>query len=421
MKNKKSIIILIVLTSLFLGITGIIIYNKTNKPPLNKPKQPLQIPSSYNQYVITNKDAIIYDNNLNEVGKVSSGVKLELLEESKSINNEYFRISFLEQEYYINYNDFDKNENISNNNQRYKNYIVFNKNIVTNNNTTLYDENGNMVFQFNKPFELPIIINDNDNYGVEFNNTLLYVKNESIYEIKDKHNTDKTNSSGVAVLNYHDFYDDKNAIETANCQSDICHSKSQFKEHLDYIKNNNIFTLTMEEIEMYVDGKIQLPKSVLITIDDGNKPHHAVDMLTEYKMMGTIFLVTSMFDETAYYKTEYIELHSHSHNLHVAGVCPGGTYGGGIMCLDETTLLADLKTTREQLNNTTAFCYPFYDYNNYSINVLKKAGFTMAFAGQEGDALVKVGMNKFRLPRLVVTTYTTMDYFINYFEQIKWV
>ena len=73
-----------------------------------------------------------------------------------------------------------------------------------------------------------------------------------------------------------------------------------------------MLTLKMKEVEMYVDGKIRLPKSVLITIDDGGKTKDGIDLLTEYKMYATIFLVTSWFDPKDYYKTEFIELHSHS-------------------------------------------------------------------------------------------------------------
>ena len=50
---------------------------------------------------------------------------------------------------------------------------------------------------------------------------------------------------------------------------------------------------------------------------------------------------------------------------------------------------------------------------------LKEAGFTMAFAGNYGDGLVKVGMDKFRLPRYVITTSTTIWGLDNYFNRIK--
>ena len=94
--------------------------------------------------------------------------------------------------------------------------------------------------------------------------------------------------------------------------------------------------------------------------------------------------------------------------MHKAGDCPNGQ-GGGIQCLSEKIIQEDLKKSREKLNNTTYFCYPFYEYNDYSISVLKEAGFTMAFGGtlEDGKRKVTVGSNKFKLPRYVIYNTTT--------------
>ena len=250
--------------------------------------------------------------------------------------------------------------------------------------------------------------------------TKIYIKKNDVKEINKNNNTDKKNSSGIAVLNYHAFYDENNAEERANCTTEICHSKKQFKSQLNLIKEKDMLTLQMKEVEMYIDGKVQLPKSVLITIDDGPKTKIAVDLLTEYKMYATIFLVTSWFDEKEYYKTDYIELHSHTHNMHDGGKCPGGQ-GGAIKCLPEEEIQKDLKQSREELNGSTVFCYPFYEYNDYSIKMLKQAGFTMAFIGEgnNSDNLIHVGSDKFRLRRFVIVTYTTISDLNKYFDQIK--
>ena len=283
--------------------------------------------------------------------------------------------------------------------------------------TEFYDENGNLVYSFNEGYSLPIIIKDTDRYGVEFNNRLLYIKSDE-GEVINNTNTDKHNASGVGVFNYHAFYDENDPSDS--CPTVICHSKKQFKEQLDYLKENNILTLKMKELEMYIDGKLQLPKSVLLTIDDGGRDKIAVDMLTEYKMYATIFLITAWYDPSTYYKTDYIELHSHTNNMHNTGVCPGGQ-GGGIKCLSEEEIQTDLKTSREKLGGSTYIAYPFYEYNEYSIRMLKEAGFTMAFAGEwdKSDNLVHVGSDKFRLRRFVIVTYTTIKGINEYLGQIK--
>lgn len=381
------------------------------------------IKNHYNQYVITNKEAKMYelkDNNYKEVGLISKNIELELLDITIDENTKYFQINSDELNYYIYYEDVDVINNITAVNNRYKNYIVFNKSIITNDITNFYDENNNLVYKLSKSYTLPIIIMDKDKYGVEFNNRLLYIKSEDIKEVIDSNNTDLSNSSGVGVLNYHAFYDESNAEEKANCTTEICHSKEQFKTHLEYLKENNILTITTNELEMYIDGKLQLPKSVLITIDDGPKTEVAINLLEEYKMYATIFLVTSWFNTNEYTQSQYIELHSHTHNMHDGGKCPGGQ-GGAIKCLPKEEILSDLRASRDALNGSTVFCYPFYEYNDYAINLVKEAGFTMAFIGESNysDNLVHVGSNKFKLRRFVIVTYTTMDDLDKYFNQIK--
>lgn len=416
-KNNKIIIIISLLLIILIGVIIFIYYSKDSVMPIIDNTK--EIEKHYNEFVKTNKEAILYNEKEEEIGKIGKDVELTLNNINIDKDTKYFSIKDLEG-YYIKYEDVDKIDKLTDIDQRYKEYIPFNQNIVTNDTTNFYDENDNLIYSLKKELSLPIIIKEDDKYGVEYNNRLLYVKTEDVKEVVDNHNTDKTNSTGVAVLNYHAFYDENDAEARANCNTSICHSRKQFKSQLDLIKEKGMLTLKMKEVEMYIDGKIRLPKSVLITIDDGGRTKDGIDLLTEYKMYATIFLVTAWFDPKDYYKTEYIELHSHSDHMHETGDCPTGQ-GGGIQCLDEKTIQEDLKKSREKLNNTTYFCYPFYEYNEYSIKMLKEAGFTMAFIGEStrSDNLVHVGSDKFRLRRFVIADITTIDGLTRYFDQIK--
>ena len=422
--NKKKIIFVLLVFILLVSIS-IVLFTMINKNRDTSKSHSVfkntssEIKEHYNSYVKTNKEATMYNKDEEEIGKIGKDVELTLEEIEITSDTKYFNISDFDKEYYIKYEDVDKIDKLSEVDDRYKNYIVFNENILTKDVTNFYDKEDNLVYSFNKSFDLPIIIKDDNKYGVELNDRLLYVLKDDVTDIKESNNTDKINASGVGVLNYHAFYDENDTEEKANCTTEICHSKSQFKSHLDYFKENNILTLKIEELEMYIDGKIKLPKSVLITIDDGDRTKIAVDLLTEYKMYGTIFLITSWFNPNDYYKTEYIELHSHSDDMHNGGKCPGGQ-GGEIKCLPEKEIQKDLKTSREKLNGSTYFCYPFYEYNDYSTRMLKEAGFTMAFIGESNssDNLVHVGSDKFKLRRFVIVTYTTLNDFDRYFGQI---
>ena len=426
-KRKKRLklyaILLIIIVLLILGLIIYKIMSNNNKIKLKiKEQETIEtIKNHYQETVITNKETDLYDSEENKIGKINESVIISLEDINIDINTKYFKIKDFE-DTYIKYEDVDKSEEKITYDERYLRYIPFNQNIKTKDKVSFYDKSDNYLYTINKSYEFTIIIKDNNRYGVEFNDRLLYIKNEDVENIYDNHNTDLSNSNGVAVLNYHFFYDENDPEDAKGCNEAICHSKAQFKTHLDYFKENNIFTVTMDELEMYMDRKLQLPKSVLITIDDGGRTKVGVDMLTEYKMNATIFLVSSWYDPSTYYKTDYIELHSHSHNMHNGGKCPGGQ-GAEIKCLPKETILDDLTTSRNVLNNTRAFCYPFYEYNDYSMNLLKEAGFTMAFIGEiptyYGYKLAEVGGDKFKIPRFVIMTHTTMKDIDEYFNEIK--
>lgn len=407
-KNKTLILNLLIMILLF-NISLVIINKKTYAYSKE------DILFNYSENVITKDNIKLYslkDNIYIESGIIGKNVELSI----ENIDNEYFKIKDFDN-YYIKYENVEELDNRTANNDRYKEYILFNYNVETKDKTILYDEDNNMVYTFDKSYSLPLIIKDTDRYGVEFNNRLLYVKKDDS-SLVEHHNTDLNNSSGVGVLNYHAFYDENDPDDS--CTTVICHSKSQFIQQLNFLKENNILTIKMKELEDYIDGKINLPKSVLITIDDGGRDKIAVDLLTEYKMYATIFLVTSWFDETTYYKNDYIELHSHTHNMHNGGECPGGQ-GGAIKCWPKEKIQEDLKQSREELNGSTYIAYPFYEYNDYSIENLKEAGFTMAFIGESNysDNLAHVVDNKFLIHRFVIVTYTTINDLKNYFDQIK--
>ena len=404
-------------------LIGSIVYlstEKDNETLDNKTNE--EIKEHYNKYVITNNETKLYEllnGKYIEKGYISKNIELELMDKQVD-DKEYFQIKSNDINYYVYYKDITPIDNLNVKDNRYKNYIVFNENVVTNNLTIFYDEKDNELYRINQSYTLPIIIKDGNKYGVEFNKELVYLKKDNVKEVIKANNTELKNSSGIGVLNYHAFYDENNLEEKNDCTTEICHSKTQFKSHLEYIKENNILSVTAKEVEMYIDGKIQLPKSVFITIDDGGKTDVAIDLLEKYKMNATIFLVTSWFDPSSYRKSEYIEFHSHTHNMHNGGKCPGGQ-GGEIKCLPEEEILSDLKASREVLNGSTVFCYPFYEYNDYAINLVKEAGFTMAFIGESNnsDNLVHVGSDKFKLRRFVIVTYTTIDDLDKYFDQIK--
>lgn len=420
MKSKKKNRNIIIVTSIVIIIIAIVtsslyIFNKKGNVDLVNNNDNItsieDVKFHYNKYVITKDDSKLYNEEFMEVGVIGKNVELILEDANIDINTVYFKTVINDKTYYVDYYNLEKIENLSNQNERYKKYIVFNQNIVTHEKTNFYDSNDNLVYSINSSFDLPIVVKYDDKYGVIYDQKLLYIDKKDVKDIVEYENTEEQNSTGIPVLNYHFVYED----DDTTCNEEICHSATQISKHFSYIKDNGFFTPTMEELEMYIDGNIRLPqKSVVITFDDGGRAEVAKKYVDMYQLNATLFMITSWYDKEQF-QSEYLEIHSHGHDLHNGGLCAGGQ-GGEIKCLEKGKLLLDLETSRKELNNTTVFCYPFYEYNEYSIEVLKEAGFTMAFAGERagGEIKVKVGADKFRLPRWVIVDWTTMDKFISY-------
>ena len=367
-----------------------------------------EIKSHYSKLVKTDKITKLYkkiDGKFKECGYLGPNVELELDKINIDETTQLFKVKSLDEEYYVNYKYLSKIDKLSEYDDRYKNYIPFDENIITDNDTSFYDSDNKLVYSFNKSFNLPILVKDDKFYHVIYNNRLLKIKKTDVVNTVYNYNSSVEKETAIPTILYHFIYDENKE----KCDEIICHKMSEVQKNIDMLKRNNYFSVTMDEFEKFIDGNINLPKnSILITIDDGGFAYNAKKIFTENKINATLFVVSSWFNPHEF-ESEYLEVHSHSDNLHITGVCPMGEQGGPIQCLDRSTLLADLKTSREKTNNTIAFSYPFYDYNEYSISVLKEAGFRLGFGGlyAGGYYQTHVGYDKFRIPRITILSSTT--------------
>ena len=397
-KNILIILVLLLLIILCLLLSYIITKDKQHKMQLQDYQNKLNtIRVSYNNYVNI-KGANIYELEGNNYIKKGIINNIDVILEDIDINNyqeEYFKLKNID--YYVNYKDITKIDNINIDN-RYKNYIVYNENVIIPPNTKM-SLNDSSYYQVDNELSLPIIIKEDNKYYVEYDNRLVYVEKEDINSIVENSNTNEEISKGFAILNYH-YTINKEAKEHLECMQEICMTDTLFDSHMKYLYDNNYFTLTLEEIEMFIDGKIRLPKnSVGITIDDGWYVGRSITILEKYNLHGILFLIGSLASPSDY-QSPNLEIASHTWNLH--------RKWGDLINASKEDAINDLKKSRESLNNTKYFCYPFYQYNTNVISYLKEVGFTMAFAGI--NKKVVVGTNKYLVPRYgIINTMTVED------------
>ena len=212
-----------------------------------------------------------------------------------------------------------------------------------------------------------------------------------------------SSKSGLPVLMYHFFYDKNVSSGKDNNYMEI----SDFEDQIKYLTDNNFYFPTWQEVEDYIDGKINLPsKSVVITVDDGDDSFFelAVPIIQKYNAKATSFVITSWYGYRANNKQANISYQSHSDCMHE------GANGKGVMLSwSYDKILEDVKQSSQTLGGSTVFCYPFGHYNDLDKRVLKDAGYRLAFTTECGR--VYKGSDKFALPRVRMSKGVSLSTF----------
>ena len=413
-KLKKWVYLLILLVLIGIGGgTYLIIHNKNEAKRLAEEKAIIDnIKSHFHKFAKVNEDSTIYekkDSEYKEIGVIYKDYNFELEEEEIKLDTKYFHIKDLD--YYIRFEDVIEGKEPEKLDTRYKNYVPFNTNIVTKDKFTISLDDKKLI-TLNKEMEFPVIINNYENkYYVEYQDMLVNISKDDVSKTKDNKNTDKKNQAKMTTLAYHRVYD------TGDKCTDpyVCLKKSVFDKQMKYLSDNKYFTLTMEEMYMYLKGNLQIEKGVVITFDDGYLFKASDEVLDKYGLNGTMFVLSGDFvDKYEQFKTvKALDIESHTHKMHKNYVCPGGNQGGKMLCSSKTDIVNDLKKSFELLEITPfGFAYPFYDYNDNVIAAVKEAGIKIAFVGRGGTlgkATPKV-TDLYKVPRMTVWEESLMSF-----------
>lgn len=416
---KVTLIISLIIAILIAGSVGGYLYYRYYQKEqerialLKKEKEEKKlleaITASYGEYVTIVNDAKLYkleDKKYIEVGQISKASYIVLEQKGEvSLTDTYFKLQNLD--YYVSYKDTKPTE-AQNINDDYKNYVPFDFDIVTKNPTNFYlDEK--LVYTINSSLQLPVIINDDNTYYVEFDNRLYQVKKEDVESTVEVPRNAEV-ATKIGVLNYHFFYD-PNLGES--CNETICLKTSKFEEQLQYLKNNGFYTATMKDMSLWMEKKIRLPKkTTVLTVDDGamgtgtENGNKLIPLLEKYDLHATLFLITAWWPE-ANYISPNLEVQSHGHNIHdfTQAVRPA-------LKMTKDQLLNDFKLSIDSLGGeNTAFCYPFYAYNNTVIEAVKESGFKIAFVG--GNVKSTQNNNPYLINRYVILSNISLNTFIN--------
>ena len=256
-----------------------------------------------------------------------------------------------------------------------------------------------------------VVVNGTVNNKKEGNYLIKYsVKDSSGNEqnVNRTINVQKKNTKGIPVLMYHWFYDDTKGEKPGIANSHNYISKTELEKQLKYIKSNNYYFPTWKELESYIDGKIDLPRKSIIFTDDDCKDSFfevALPLFQKYEIPVTSYCITRKHNYQKYMKEKYLDFESHTNSMHRVK-CNTGWFGA-LMCSSYKEIYDDINLSIKKLGNRESFAYPYGHYNDTAIKALKDNGIRLAFTINEGR--VKRGANKYKLPRVRISSWTSID------------
>ena len=217
------------------------------------------------------------------------------------------------------------------------------------------------------------------------------------------------NYTGVPILMYHHF-------TTGNDVNSATVSQANFERQMNYLYENGYTTIHLNQLEDFIDAKIQLPaKTVVITMDDGYRSNYeiAYPILKKYHMRATQFPIVEnigTLSETTNSARlphcsesemkamrDVFDFQSHTYNTHHLTA----NKKSALITKNYNEVYADLSKASTRLAMLDyppyAFSYPYGAYNDTVKQALKNIGVRMAVTVRPGR--VTRQSNKLELPR----------------------
>ena len=211
----------------------------------------------------------------------------------------------------------------------------------------------------------------------------------------------KADEDGIPVMMYHYVYTGANKPDNIGANHIL---DTDLEEQFKYLKKNDYYFPSYQELRAYIEGKIELPaKSVILTFDDGEFGflNYGIKLAEKYKVPITSFIIVSEDDgfKAMDSASPYVQFESHSYDMHRGGGKSG--HGGRISSMSKSQIVSDLKKSAKKCGNSDAFAYPFGDYTDDAMSATKEASILCSFTTEYGK--VKKGADYTVLPRVRVS------------------
>ena len=214
----------------------------------------------------------------------------------------------------------------------------------------------------------------------------------------------------VPILMYHHIGD--LPIDATELQTTWTVTPKNFDAQMQWLAHSGFRSISMAQLVTHLKNRQPLPaKPVIISFDDGWEEQFstAFPIMTRYGLSGTFFVYTQPLDHSQYMTWAQVQalaaggMDIQSHSIthpHLRTMAPDAAYKE----------IAESKATLEKRlgKPVVAFCYPFGEYNNAIVEMVKRAGYESAVTlasgyRQRADEL-------YTLHRIRVSYHDTRDY-----------
>lgn len=199
----------------------------------------------------------------------------------------------------------------------------------------------------------------------------------------------------------------------------------RFEQQMKYLNDLGYKTISMDEYELWYEGKKELPlRTAMITIDDGDLSvyYEILPILKKYNMKATYFMigehVSNIKEEYEPNKKQFLdvsliekikkeypnlEIQSHSYGMHNRN--------------DNKAYVVSM--TKEEIEDdflymhqfdTDIYCYPYGVHTNEILEVLKEEGYRFAFKLEKSELSTR-NDNRYLINRIGINYDTSFSTF----------
>lgn len=215
----------------------------------------------------------------------------------------------------------------------------------------------------------------------------------------------------IIILMYH-------SVGTNNAFYTV-HPK-EFTKQMDYLRKN-YHIVTLDEIVKFIHKKVELPKkTVAITFDDGYLDNYlnAYPYFKKYKIPAIIFITTGYLQQRVPFCNiplmtlswnEIKELSHNNINIGAHTVTHPDLQEMDLVKAKKEILISKEEIEKRIGSQVNYFAYPFGNYRQEIIDIVRSVGFKAAFTSERG--LIRQGDDPFRINRVSIDSSVTFPMF----------